>query len=76
MMYMPDLTLTLYYCVSWCTHISHNTVLRVLAGIVVAIVRHSTEKVHTKSDANITLFCATLYANKVNVRGAHYNIKC
>ena len=73
--YMPYVKLTLCYCcVSWCVHISQNTLLRVLAGIVVAIVRHIrriTYLVHTKADANIMLFCATWYANKVNVWGAH-----
>ena len=31
----------------------------------------SADNVRTKADANIMLFCATWYANKVSVRGAH-----
>ena len=47
MTYLPALTLTLSYCVSWCTHISDNTVSRVLAGIVGAIVRHVSRITYT-----------------------------
>ena len=70
--YMPDLKLTLYYCVSWCTHISHNSVN---GNRSCYRKTRSTDNVHTEADANvianIVLFCATWYANKVNVRGAH-----
>ena len=31
----------------------------------------STDNVHTKANANVMLLCATWYANKVNVCGAH-----
>ena len=31
----------------------------------------STDNMHTKADASIMLLCATWYANKVDVRGAH-----
>ena len=71
--YMPGLKLTLYYCVSWCTHIYIYyiyivTVLRVSGNRSWHRKTRSTDNIHTKSDVNIMLLCATWYANKVNVR--------
>ena len=67
---MPDLKSTLYYCVSWCTHLM--TLLESVSGNRTCDrTTRSTDNVHPKADANIVLLCATWHANKVNVRGAH-----
>jgi len=58
---MPDLNLTLYYCVSWCTHISHNGAKSVSGNRSCYRKTHSTDNVHTKADATIMLFWATWY---------------
>ena len=78
MMYMPDLTLTLYYCVSWCTNMSRNTVLRVLAGIVVAIVRDIGRITHTPK-LTLALCHYVLHGTRIKltcVAPIESNIKC
>ena len=76
---MPDLKLTLYYCVSWCTRIYHTAMLTVSAGIVLAYrVGHVRRITYTPKvtltlcysvlhDTRKTLTCAAPFAS---------NIKC
>ena len=51
--------------------VPHKTLLRVLAGIVVAIVRDIGRITYAPKLTLTLCFGATWYANKVNVRGAH-----
>ena len=67
--YMPDPKLTLYYyCVSWCTHISHNTgsVKSVSGNRSCYWKTHSTDIVHTKADANIICY-SVLHGTRIKL---------
>ena len=69
---MPDLKLTLYYCaVGAPIRLIKQQCYSVSGNRSRYRKTHSTDNVHTKGGANITLLCATWYAKKVNVRGAH-----
>ena len=76
---MPDQKLTLYYCVSWCTHISSNSV-RMLAGIVVATNRigHARRITYTPK-VTLTLCYPVPHGTRVTltcVAPIASNIKC
>ena len=79
--HMPDPTLTLYCCISWCTHIYCNTTVSVgmLAGILVAIVRHVRRITYTPKITR-TLCYSVLFVRYMLIKlthGAHRgNIKC
>ena len=75
---MPDLNLTLYYCIRWYTHIHRNSSVRVLAGIVIAIVRHVRQITYIPK-LTLTLCYSVLHGTRVKltcVAPIASNIKC